>query len=188
MDICKICGKSYTNINYHVKVHNLTSKQYYDTYVKKPEEGKCKTCGKPTIFLGIHRGYQAHCSNSCTRLDPDVKAQIEETHLKKYGVRHMFLSTSVKEKSHSDEANLKRKATCVKHFGVEHQFASKEIQNKSRQACLERYGVPYATSSLAIKQKVSDTCFRKYGVSWATQSTEVIDKDLSHQMVNFCRL
>jgi hypothetical protein len=72
-EICAICGKS-CDVKNHIKEHGLTTKEYYDKYIKKPDEGICKICGKLTSFRGIIRGYpQIYCSNKCHGQDPDAK-------------------------------------------------------------------------------------------------------------------
>lgn len=42
-----------THFNKHLKSHNLTNQQYYDKYLKKPGEGFCSVCGKPTTYYNI---------------------------------------------------------------------------------------------------------------------------------------
>lgn len=50
--ICKICNYKFARqcgLSRHVQTkHNMSSKDYYDLYYKKPDEGKCLTCNKPT--------------------------------------------------------------------------------------------------------------------------------------------
>ena len=41
MMICKICGKEFKASNHIKKKHNLTSKEYYDLYLKT--ENECDT-------------------------------------------------------------------------------------------------------------------------------------------------
>lgn len=62
---CEECGYTITcnnrlqlsrKFNKHLKSHNLTAQQYYDKYLRKPGEGFCSVCGKPTSFDDIfHR-------------------------------------------------------------------------------------------------------------------------------------
>ena len=178
--ICKICEKeynSYKSLSIHIrKTHNITSKEYYDKYIRKENEGNCVTCGKPTPYKNISSGYQIHCSNRCTRLDPVIKNQIENTHMQRYGVPHAFNMQKTKENSHSDSANKKRKNTCLEHFGVEHQFESEIVKQKSKQTLLENYNVENPGQSEEIKEKIKHTNRERYGVDWVTQSKEVIDK------------
>lgn len=50
----------------HVRTHGLTSKDYYDIYVKDNNDGKCVVCDKPTRFVSISKGYLNTCSLSCS--------------------------------------------------------------------------------------------------------------------------
>lgn len=72
MKKCVICNKEFKtakNLFQHTnKMHKLTQKQYYDTYLKKPDEGKCVICGKPTKFVSYNKGYKKHCSAKCLEL------------------------------------------------------------------------------------------------------------------------
>ena len=75
MIVCQICGREFKNIqslSRHIKLeHNIENKQeYYDCYMKKPNEGFCKLCSKPTHFQNMDRGYTQYCSKYCR-----VKAQ-----------------------------------------------------------------------------------------------------------------
>lgn len=65
--VCLICKK--TNIerlgNHLYKKHNVSSKNYYDTYFKEEEQGYCKNCRKQTQFRNIENGYKQFCSTTC---------------------------------------------------------------------------------------------------------------------------
>lgn len=68
---CLICHKELKNnrsISAHVKCHNLTSKAYYDLYLRKNNEGKCYNCGANTSYRGISTGYLRCCSEKCNLL------------------------------------------------------------------------------------------------------------------------
>lgn len=71
-EICKICGEL-TVLSKHIRKHNLTTKEYYDKYLKKDNEGICPVCNKETKFLGIEQGYAKFCSNKCHANDPESK-------------------------------------------------------------------------------------------------------------------
>lgn len=72
---CKVCGLEITGdstpkiiskfIRHLKDEHNLTSKEYYDSYLKKPGEGICPICGKPTKYLKYTAGYNKFCSTDC---------------------------------------------------------------------------------------------------------------------------
>lgn len=67
--LCKICNfdsKSYRSLAYHIShTHNISSEQYYIQYLKKPDEGICKHCGKLTAYLGLQNGYKDYCNKKC---------------------------------------------------------------------------------------------------------------------------
>lgn len=69
MIICKICAHkcvSFRGIAFHIRVHNITSKQYYDKFYKKKNEGLCVLCNNKTAFYGLgRRAYGKFCEYSC---------------------------------------------------------------------------------------------------------------------------
>jgi endogenous inhibitor of DNA gyrase (YacG/DUF329 family) len=67
---CKICGrefKNYTSLGAHLKKHKITSKEYYDRFLKKEDEGTCPVCGKETFFKNLNKGYCKFCSKKCAK-------------------------------------------------------------------------------------------------------------------------
>ena len=99
--ICMICGMTFNTfkqLSYHIKTHKITTKEYYDKYLKKENEGICPVCGNSTKFKSISIGYFNHCSRSCINLDIKVRNKIKETNLEKYGVENPFQSEKIKNK------------------------------------------------------------------------------------------
>lgn len=82
---CKICGRNdfekITALTTHIQFHHkdYTAQSYYDVFLKKSGEGICQTCGGPTPFRGLIKGYQKFCSNKCVWQDPAVKAKRAES-------------------------------------------------------------------------------------------------------------
>lgn len=65
---CLVCLQTYSTyraLAQHVSSHKLTSKSYYDNYIKKDSEGICK-CGNLTRWINISKGYTLHCSIKCS--------------------------------------------------------------------------------------------------------------------------
>jgi hypothetical protein len=63
---CFVCDKFYKNhhsLAQHVRMtHNISSKEYYDRYIKKPDEGVCEICGDQTAWRpGKHAIYARIC-------------------------------------------------------------------------------------------------------------------------------
>ena len=99
--ICEICKKELKlkGISTHIKLHhNMTIQEYYDKYLKQPNDGICVTCGKPTTFKGLKFGYLTHCCNKCAQLDPKIKEKKAQTCIDRYGVDNVYKSDSVKTK------------------------------------------------------------------------------------------
>ena len=70
--ICKICGKTCKSLGNHLIEHKISAKNYYDRYIRKPNEGRCKMCGKDTKFKTLSIGYIGkYCSPECTYSDKD---------------------------------------------------------------------------------------------------------------------
>ena len=66
---CEVCGEVFESsqlLYSHIKKkHNLTGKDYYDKYLKKPGEGVCLNCGKPTRLWNCTLGYLKCCCAKC---------------------------------------------------------------------------------------------------------------------------
>lgn len=73
-NVCKICGFIANNnksfISHIVQTHNILIKNYYDFFIKKPNEGKCEICGQDTRFGNYTHGYTRFCSMKCVNNDP----------------------------------------------------------------------------------------------------------------------
>ena len=187
---CQICGKEYSErgLTYHIThTHNVSKKDYYDTYKKQPNEGLCKYCGKPTRFLG--NCYAEHCSNKCTCLD-------------RYGVENNLLIPEVKQKAHTKEAHMKAaskhnyeellskgKKTCLKRYGninynnsekanitKKKKYGNCNNYEKIKQTNISRYGVDNPAKSSIVKTKAKQTCQEKYGVDYTWQSEQIKQK------------
>jgi len=87
---CEICGREFERLDdlgRHVsRTHKLTTKEYYDKFLKKPNEGICKHCGKLTKFFNLKIGYREFCDRTCfwryTTQLKEVKEKRENTCLK----------------------------------------------------------------------------------------------------------
>lgn len=73
-ETCIICNKQFIGIPnvaskalvFHIKnEHQLSSKEYYDKFIRKEKEGICPNCGKETTFRTLNEGYHTYCSYEC---------------------------------------------------------------------------------------------------------------------------
>ena len=81
---CQICGKkylSYIAIAIHLKIHNITSKDYYNKYFKKDNEGVCPISGLPTTYESLQRGYFKYHFTAVTS-SPEIKNADKRVQLK----------------------------------------------------------------------------------------------------------
>lgn len=127
---CEICRREFDNfkgLSSHLRQkHKIKSKEYYDRFVKKEDEGICVECGKKTNFTSLKNGYLKFCSVRCVHANQEVlgkisktceerygglglsspilKEKIEATNMKKYGVKNNYTRQEIKTKSHSPES------------------------------------------------------------------------------------
>ena len=153
--LCQICYKELTNtrsLGLHIRqTHNMNSKQYYDLYLKQPDEGICPNCGKATNFKSFTKGYCKHCSTKCSgvankdralqafkitianrSIDEKIQIQlkIKNAMLQNYGYTCNFLRPEVYEKSHSETARKLQRQTNLQKYGSECPFGSKIIRSR----------------------------------------------------------
>lgn len=177
--ICEICHKEFINfkgLGSHISQHHhIKSKEYYDKYLKQNGEGICSTCGKETPFLKLSKGYQKHCSLSCGSKDSETLLKVIATRKERFGVENFFQNKDIQykaeQKSHSDEANEKKKQTSLNHYGVENPMQSKEVIEQIQKTNLERYG-----SKAYNREKGKATMKEKYGYEHALQISKFQNK------------
>lgn len=130
---CHICGEeiNYNRwcefVRYHVKkVHNIQMSiiEYYNKFMKKDNEGKCKICGKSTSFATPELGYNRFCSGACSNQDPELKKIQSEK-------RTDYFNNLTEEKSNKRNQKLKDK---WKERDV------KSMVDKIKSTKLEKYG------------------------------------------------
>lgn len=146
--ICKICNEQCNKmraLHLHVKrKHNMSSKDYYDKFYKKDDEGICLTCGKTTDFLHYNRGYNKYCCDKCKR-DKNfgiyskinykkATEKCKQTTYNKYGVESVLQLPEIRDKSFTETAKKKRlahsKETFINNYGVDTPFKVHNIKKK----------------------------------------------------------
>lgn len=170
MFVCKICGKSIPENakGKHLKMHNFTSKEYYDAFLKVEGDGICKVCGKPTRWNTEGSYYSTYCSRKCAYKGNSEKRI--KTNIEKYGVPCTLSAPSVREKI---------KKTCLEKYGFENPNKSKSVKEKIKETCLEKYGASNFLVSKQGKKVVKQIMLEKYGVYKPIQ-----DKKIYQKMIN----
>lgn len=152
----------------HLKIHNITSKDYYDKYIKKSEnEGICPVCKKETKFLGITQGYRIWCSNKCHQNDPNAT----EKRISAY-------------KASGGGAEAKKTTWANKTADEKY-----EIVNKVKSTVNKKYGVDFYSQSVEwksnIPQKISDKN-KSYGKEfWEKIHDENLKKYCKDNNINY---
>lgn len=153
---CKICEFNTTTKGFasHLRsAHKMTTKEYYDLYIKQENEGICPVCGKETTYYNFTKGYNKHCSTTCSSNDLKVMEKVKNTNNKKYNVDYIFQTQKCIENSHS-----------------------KDSMNKRRQTLIDKYG----TSCLIDYEKVKNTLMKKYNVTNAYLIKPIREKALKN--------
>ena len=197
MSKCELCGKEFsifTALCVHLsRTHNIKTiedkKQYYDTYLKKSNEGKCLYCGKSTEFTKW--AYKNYCNRSCqfkhnkakmlttmkNKYGAEYAAQssicrkkMENTCLERYGVRNCLLTDESKKKAYNCNQTKESKQLRLEHTK---QTVSEKYSVKST-LCLEKAKVNSHSKDANNKRK--QTSLNRYGVENPAQSDKVKQK------------
>jgi len=151
----------------HIRYHNITSKEYYDLYLKNKDEECCVICGKPTRYVNIVVGYKKYCSTKCSNKSEEVKYKKKKTIIEKYGVENPFQADEIKEKI---------KQTNLIKYNDEFAVRNKEIKEKTKRTNLERYGTKSPLQNINIIEKRNKTNLEKYGSKIPIKNKDVIEK------------
>ena len=165
--ICKICGKEMGK-QHTWFIHKLQYKDYYDKYLKQPNDGICVVCGKPTSWCRTY--YKTTCSIQCASRNPARQEKIKQTNLKKYGVENVYQLDRVKQ--HSIEAIKQQKRNykclyCGKDCGIK-KFCSEDCKIKFNNA----------GGSYNNRKQAKQTCIEQFngkmnGGAWSTRSSKI---------------
>jgi hypothetical protein len=160
---CEICysrWNNYVSLNNHIsQIHKLSSKEYYDRFLKKEGEGVC-VCGKNTYFKNMNLGYCKYCSSKCSNSNLIVKSRKKQSYLTRYGVDHPLKDGKIFEKL---------KTRWFVRYGVDNPSKNIDIKKKKRDTCIERYGVDNPSKMEEVKRKKEVTCLKNFGVKWPGQ-------------------
>jgi len=116
--------------NYNITVTNLTGKQLkFHLENNLIDFPRCKECGK--ILKWRNNGsYGQFCSAKCSNKNSEKLKKIEETSLKKYGVKHP---------SQSEQSKKKLINTNLKKYGVRSTAQLDWVKEKAKQTCLKKF-------------------------------------------------
>ena len=141
MYTCNLCNNNFKNgcafsKHLHYK-HNVSAKDYYDTYMKKPDEGICPMCGKETPFQKFVKGYQKHCCAKCAQND----------------INNYFKNNNPQ---YNPESKLKIQQTCQEKYNGNSPLANDSVRQKRNETMLRKYGKENLVYSLAEKSIITN--------------------------------
>jgi len=120
---CEICGryfKSFKSLSAHIRVHKITSEEYYLKYINS--KGKCKTCESDTKFISVEDGYTNYCTRKCMANDPYVKEKRNNTYYEKTGYYNPAQNPTVR---------IQKENTNLKKFGYKNPAQNSEVAKKA---------------------------------------------------------
>ena len=155
-EICNTMFPSYSSLSNHIRqTHKIDSHTYFDTYIKKQNDNICLICGKPTKFLGLHKGYRTYCSKKCASNDPNIIQKTQNTNIIKYGVSNPM---------NQEKCQKQAKLTKLQKYGTEQSLKSDIVREKIKSTNKIRYGNENIFASNYGKKKIKETMQEKYGV------------------------
>lgn len=202
MLLCSICGRECLNFNslaQHVRSHGITSKLYYDTFLKQSsDEGFCKICKNPTNFDRISTGYKSYCCRRCQAIAINssidmVKRQvkIKTTKLKRYGDENYNNTTQAHKtfnaKTDKEKRDIieKRKQTCLDNFGVEYPMQSDAVKHKWKTNYQYRTGFDHPLHNPEVIDKIIKTNITKYGTTNPSKTDEVKNRIKATKLLKY---
>jgi len=146
---CQICKKETTisGIGTHVrKAHDISLKEYYDTYIKKETESRCVDCNSKTKYVNFTTGYKERCT-SCAK--KEMVRKVKQTKLDRYGSENFSNPDKVKETKKyrygSSTYNNRDKAndTMYDKYGMHYSKTNENRERVSRQSKEIGFGTEY---------------------------------------------
>jgi len=135
--------------------------------MKSEGEGICNTCGEPTTFKGLTKGYYTFCNTKCMATNNSIKEKRKIS---------MILAHGVDNPSKSDIFQEKKKLTWINKYGVDNPSKSPIIKQKIEDTNLKKYGTKSSLQNTKVKEKIKTTCNERYGTDRYQESDEFKEK------------
>jgi len=171
---CLICGEQTTyksnQFQWHLKKRHkgMTTKEYYDIYMKQEGEGFCKHChgpSKPERNI-IKFGYKPYCSQKCWNASDEKVTKLKESCASR------------------DYTQIKKKfnQTCQERYGANGYTQTEEWAHKKKQTMIERYGVEHnfqmqtcVKSRQKTLQENKEEINQKRSAFWTEENVEQVN-------------
>lgn len=163
---CKICNRTFEKLSgfaVHIKrTHQISDKDYFDTYIKTDNNCKCLYCGKETYYTKW--SYANYCNRSCQFLYNKDKMLF--TMNERYNCDYAIQNNQLRQKIISTNQDR---------YGVNWRCESKEVLNKAILANIQ------ADSIQKRVESTKKTCLDKYGTNCILTIKENLDKSHSKE-------
>lgn len=187
---CIISVRSF--LKHILNEHNFSEKEYYDLYLKQPDEGICKKCGKPTRFYSINRGYCPTCSLQCgASLGQKKRYENPEEHLKSSIITkkqmansqaRIILSKKAKERF-SDPIEREKISNAVKNSEIfNKKIHSEEYSINMHNILIERYS--HSENRLKMSESCKNSPKFKNGIRQTKEFREQHSKIMYERLKN----
>lgn len=165
--VCEYCGAGFmynNKLNSHLKkFHGVTNtEEYYNKYLGVKVE-YCEICGKRALWKGNH--YHNTCgSPECTSI---LRSRNNAMHNPAYRQKAIDGQRNMSPESKQAKRE-RREATCLKKWGVRHNWQAPECRKK----CNDTNRVKYGTANMFQCPAAKQTLLNKYGVEHFSHSVE----------------
>lgn len=180
--ICNFCGKEFNPQGSHLKIHNITNKEYYDKFLKETNEGLCLLCGNPTRFYTMKCGYKPYCSDKCAANSDILKNNKIQTCLKIHGCKYVLQNKEIRDKGKntrlkenngnyfSENSFEQLKNTNLEKYGKEFYTQTDEYKEQVKKHNNEKFGCDYYVQTEECREKLTKTCQDRFGCDYYTQT------------------
>lgn len=193
--VSKIDSRRYCKTNgqftRHLRKHNLSYQQYYETYITCVEE-KCPYCNESRTFYQKDHSYAVTCGSPiCIGKEISVTKQNWTNEQKFADSLNKRAALADKSKEFYIDRKRKTEETSLARYGTSYPTQSSEFKDKSRKTKLERYGNEYyagweksaeinrnksVEEQNNINNKRRETNKKLYGVEYNFLKPEAISK------------
>lgn len=193
---CEYCGKRLT-ISQMKRRQRFCSKECVHDYKFSNKIKNCIECGKPLTRKQMWNN-MSFCSLKCASSSPVTRKKIEDTNLKKYGVKSVLSNREVRDKvsltllrkygakkiGECQVAIEKRKRTNLDKYGVDNPFKLNYFQEKARDTIKTKYGVENVMHVDSFVKKIKETNLDKYGVDNICKIKKYADASHKTRMIS----
>lgn len=155
--LCRICNREFEKIkglSAHINfIHSLSSKNYYDKYLKSSHEGICENenCENNTSWFALSTGYRRFCSDICANTskirieeerermikkhlnDPDLREKISKNNKEFWNKPE----NKIKASNHSKKIWKNKEIRNKRILSLKRTSSTKEYREKKRKLAIE---------------------------------------------------